>query len=141
MYRRNWKAGILPTAVFLAAATVLTKILVNLWNTAVAGKISWMVFSGGAFVGILVVGILSVLFPMLSRFENPFPVLLKNTVFLAMANLPRTMALGLLNAATVLLCAVYVLPVFFMPSLAALISSLFIEPMFRPFMPEEEEQT
>ena len=139
VYRRNWKAGILPTAVFLAAATVLTKILVNLWNTAVAGKISWMVFSGGAFVGILVVGILSVLFPMLSRFENPFPVLLKNTVFLALANLPRTLALGLLNAITVLLCAVYVLPLFFMPSLAALIGSLFIEPMFKPFMPAEAE--
>ena len=91
-----------------------------------------------AFVGILVLGILSVLFPMLSRFENSLGALLKNTVFLAMANLPRTLALGFLNAAAVLLCAVYVIPVFFLPSLAALIGSLFIEPMFKPFMPAEE---
>jgi uncharacterized membrane protein YesL len=138
VYRDNWKSGILPTVIFLTAATALTKILIGLWNTAVAGNLSWMVFSGAAFAGILVVGILSVLFPMLSRFENSFPALLKNTLFLSMANLPRTLALGLLNSTTVLLCAVYVLPLFFMPSLAALIGSLLIEPMFKPFMPAEE---
>ena len=139
VYRDNWKAGILPTVIFLAASWGLVKVLVALWNTAVAGRLPWMAFSGAAFVGILAVGILSVLFPMLSRFENPLPVLLKNTVFLALANLPRTLALGLLNTASVMLCAVYVLPVFFLPSLAALIGSLFIEPMFKPFMPAEEE--
>ena len=140
VYRQNWKAGILPTVVFLAAAAALTKALVGLWNAAVAGSISWMLFSGMAFVGVLAVGILSVLFPMLSRFENSFPVLLKNTVFLALANLPRTLALGLLNAVSVMFCAVFVLPLFFLPSLAALIGSLFIEPMFRPFMPEETSE-
>ena len=138
VYRENWKAGILPTAVFLAVLTLVTKALVALWNAAVAGGVSWMLFSGLAFVGVLVLGIVSVLFPMLSRFENPFPVLLKNTVFLALANLPRTLALGLLNAVTVLLCVRFVAPLFILPSLAALIGSLFLEPMFKPYMPSEE---
>ena len=138
VYRENWKAGILPTAVFLAVLTLVTKALVALWNAAVAGGVSWMLFSGLAFVGVLVLGIVSVLFPMLSRFENPFPVLLKNTVFLAMANLPRTIALGIINAAASLACAFFVLPLFFLPSLAALIGSLFIEPMFKPYMSSEE---
>ena len=138
VYRENWKAGILPTAVFLAVLTLVTKGLVALWNAAVAGGISWMLFSGLAFVGVLVLGMVSVLFPMLSRFENPFLGLLKNTVFLAMANLPRTIALGILNAASGLACAFFVLPLFFLPSLAALIGSVLIEPMFRPFMPAEE---
>ena len=138
VYRENWKAGILPTAVFLAVLTLVTKGLVALWNAAVAGGISWMLFSGLAFVGVLVLGMVSVLFPMLSRFENPFLGLLKNTVFLAMANLPRTIALGILNAAAGLACAFFVLPLFFLPSLAALIGSVLIEPMFRPFMPVEE---
>ena len=138
VYRENWKAGILPTAVFLAVLTLVTKALVALWNAAVAGGVSWMLFSGLAFVGVLVLGMVSVLFPMLSRFENPFLGLLKNTVFLAMANLPRTIALGILNAASGLACAFFVLPLFFLPALAALIGSLLIEPMFRPFMPAEE---
>ena len=138
VFRENWKAGVLPTGVFLAVLYLLIKVLVDLWNSAVAGTVSWKVFSGAAFVGILVLGILSVLFPMLSRFENAFPVLLKNTVFLSLANLPRTLVLGILNAAAGLLCAVYILPLFFLPSLAALIGSLLIEPMFKPYMPSED---
>ena len=139
VYRENWKAGILPTAVFLAVLTLVTKALVALWNAAVAGGVSWMLFSGLAFVGVLVLGMVSVLFPMLSRFENPFLGLLKNTVFLAIANLPRTIALGILNAAAGLACAFFVLPLFFLPSLAALIGSVLIEPMFKPYLPKVEE--
>ena len=139
VYRENWKAGILPTVFFLVSTGILGKVMIALWNSAVAGSLSWMAFSGIAFVGVLLAGILSILFPMLSRFENPFPVLLKNTLFLGLANLPRTLALGLLNTAAFLLCLVYILPLFFLPSLAALIGSLFIEPMFKPFMPAEAE--
>jgi len=138
VFRENWKAAILPTSVFLAVLFLLVKVLVALWNSAVAGVVSWMVFSGAAFAGTLILGILSVLFPMLSRFENAFPVLLKNTVLLAMANLPRTLVLGILNAATGLLCTFYILPLFFLPSLAALVGSLLIEPMFKPYMPSED---
>ena len=137
-FRSNWKAGIVPTVVFLGGIGILGKALIALWNSAVAGHISWMMFSGGAFVGILMLGILALLFPVLSRFENSLMGLLKNTVFLAMANLPRTLALGMLNAVTVFLCAVYIVPLFFLPALSALISTLFIEPMFKPYMPEED---
>ena len=137
VYRDNWKASILPTLVFLVGSSLLSKTLIALWNSAAAGNLPWMVFSGAAFVGILVLGILSILFPVLSRFDNSFLGLLKNTVFLAMANLPRTLALGFLNAVTVMLCAVFVIPLFFLPSLAALMGSLLIEPMFKPYMSEE----
>ena len=56
-----------------------------------------------------------------------------------MANLPRTVALGILNAAAGLACAFFVLPLFFLPSLAALIGSVLIEPMFKPYLPAVEE--
>lgn len=138
-YRGSWKAGIIPTAVFLGAGSLLGNTLIALWNSAVAGTLSWMVFSGAAFAGVLVLGILSLMFPVLSRFENSVAALLKNTVFLAMANLPRTLALGLLNAVTVLLCMAYVVPLFVLPALSALIGTLFIEPMFRPYMSIEED--
>lgn len=138
-FRENWKAGIVPTVVFLVLGFVLGKSIIGLWNSAVAGGIGWILFSGGAFVGVLAFGILSLLFPVLSRFENSVAGLLKNTLFLAMANLPRTLALGLLNAVTVFLCARFVVPLFFLPALAALMGTVFIEPMFRPFMPEETE--
>lgn len=138
VYKSNWKASLAPSLVFLIGLRVLTKGLVRLWNGAVAGTVNWMLFSGGAFAGVLVLGILSLMFPILSRFENSFSGLQKNTFFLGFANLPRTLALGILNAAAGMLCAFYVLPLFFLPSLAALIGSLLIEPMFKPYMPSED---
>ena len=138
VYKTNWKASVVPTLVFLFCISALTKALIALWNSAVAGTIGWMLFSGLSFVGVLVIGILSVLFPLLSRFENSLSGLLKNTVFLAMANMPRTLALGLLNTVSGLLCVFFILPLFFLPSLAALIGSLFLEPMFKPYMPSED---
>ena len=140
VYKENWKAGILPTVIFLLASGLLVRLAVMLWNAAVYEQISWTLFAAGAFLCVCVVGILSVLFPMLSRFENSLGTLLKNTVLLALANMPRTIALGLINAVTVLLCVRFVVPLAFLPSLAALIGSLLIEPMFRPYMPKENDE-
>lgn len=136
-FRNNWKSGILPTVVFLLAGTGLVKAVIALWNLAVAGSMSWLLFSAAAFVAVVLLGMLSVLFPILSRFENSFAALLKNTVFLSLANLPRTIILGAINAVCGLLCVRLVVPLFFLPSLAALFGSWLIEPMFKPFMEVE----
>ena len=139
VYKENWKISIVPTVLFLVAGSLLTKAMVGLWNSAVYGEISWMLFATGAFAGVLALGILSVLFPMLSRFENPTMVLVKNTVLLALANIPLTIALGFLNTVSLILCVWLVVPLFFLPSLACLIGSLFIEPMFKPYLPDSSE--
>lgn len=136
-FRRNWKAGIVPTLVFAAAMFLLVKLGILAWNSAVAGTISWMFFAGAMLVVMLMLGLLSILFPMLSRFENSTGDLLKNTCLLAFANMPRTLGLGVLNGVTVMLCIRFVVPIFFLPSLACLLGSLFIEPMFKPYMPED----
>lgn len=138
VFRTNWKAGILPTLVFLAAMAGLCHGMIQCWNGAVYGRISWMLFAGLAFAAVVLVGILSVLFPMLSRFENSLGALLRNTVILALANLPRTVVLGVVNTAAALMCVRFVFPLFFLPALAALIGSLLIEPIFKPYMPSEE---
>ena len=138
VFKDNWKAGIVPTVLFLILAFLLGKGMIGLWNAAVYGQISWMLFAAGEFLGVTALGILSVLFPVLSRFENSLGMLLKNTLFLALANLPRTILLGILSAAAVLLCARFVFPLFFLPSLGALIASVLVEPMFKPFLPEED---
>ena len=137
VFRRNWKAGILPTLVFLLAGWGLLKAAVALWNLAVAGTISWMLFAALTFVAVVLLGVLSVLFPVLSRFENSLGGLLKNTLFLALANLPRTAILGAVNIVAIFLCARIVVPLFFVPSLAAMLGSYLLEPMFKPYMNDE----
>ena len=135
-FRGSWKQGILPTVVVVAGFWALLKGMIALWNMAAVGQMSMMVFSGCALVGVLGVGILSLVFPVLSRFENSFGGLLRNALLLALANMPRTLGLGLVNAVAIFLCARFIVPLFFLPSLAALIGTLFIEPMFKPFMKE-----
>ena len=138
-FRQNLKPGLLPTVIFLALAALLGWTAIQLWNSAVYGDISWALFAGAALVLVVIVGIGSILFPVLSRFENSTARLFANTFRLGLANLPLTLGLGLVNTAAVLLCLRYIFPLFFLPSLSALISSLFIEPMLKPYMPAEEE--
>ncbi len=139
-YRQNWKASIAPTLVFWVAVCGLLYGLIQCWNAAVYAQISWGLFAGLALVAMVFVGMLSLLFPMLSRFDNGLADLLKNTVVLALGNAPRTLALGILNAFSAFLCVRYVLPLFFLPALAALIGTVLIEPIFKPYMPEKSEE-
>ena len=137
-FRQNLKPGIVPGILFLLAAAIMIRVGVFFWNQAVYGKLSWGVFAAAAFVLLMLTGMLSILFPLLSRFENTTLQLLGNTFRLGMAHLPLTMGLAVVNAAVIFLCVRYVVPVFFLPALGALLSTLFIEPMLRPYMPQED---
>jgi len=139
-YKENWKTGIVPSLVYLAVFAGLARIMIGLWNGVATGNGSWAVFAGVGLIAVLVLGVLGVMFPMMSRFENSVGVLLKNTVLLAMANLPRTLGLGIITLGSVILCARLIFPLFFLPALATLISTLYLEPMFKPYMPEEPEE-
>lgn len=137
VFRENWKAGILPTLAFLVLFYLLGKGMILLWNAAALGKLSWGLFSAGALLGLLALGTLSLLFPLLSRFENTTATQLKNTLLLGLANLPRTLGLGIVQGVAIYLCARFVFPLFFLPALTALVDSFLVEPIFRPFLPEE----
>ncbi len=139
VFKDNLKSGILPGLVSILLFYLLLKAVVGTWNAAATGALSFAVFAAAAFAAVLALGILALIFPVLSRFENSFFALLKNSLFLAMANLPKTMFLGILCAVSILLCLRFVFPLFFLPALASLISTLLIEPMFRPFMPEDSD--
>ena len=138
VFLENWKAGIVPTVLFLAVFAAAGWMMIRVWNAAATGAIAMGAFSVAIAVGVTVLGILSVLFPVLSRFENSTLGLLRNALLLALANLPRTFLLGALNAAAIWLCFRYIFPVFVLPALAALVGSRFLEPMFWPYMKSEE---
>ena len=137
-FRSNLKSSILPALVYLVIFGLGGWVLIQVWNAAVWEQVSFGAFSAAAFVVMLLLGILSVMVPMLSRFDNSFGGLLRNTVLLALANLPRTLGLGFVNALSILLCVRFIFPLFFLPALANLINTLFLEPMFKPYMGEEE---
>ena len=137
-FRSNLKSGFLPGIIYLVIFGFGAWGLIQVWNAAVWEKVSFAAFSAAAFVVMLLLGILSILFPMLSRFNNSLWALLRNTLLIGIVNLPRTLCLGLINALSILLCVKFIIPLFFLPALAALLSTLCIEPMFKPYMGEEE---
>lgn len=140
VFAANWRGGIVPGLLIGIFLFAIGSGVVMLWNGAVGGSVSWVLFSAGALGGVLAVGIASVVLPMLSRFENSLLGLLKNSFVLSLANAPRTLALGAVNTLAVFLCARFVFSLFFLPALAALIGSLFIEPMFKPYLPPEPKE-
>ena len=132
--KQNLKIGVLVTPVYLAVLLAGGWGVIQVWNAAVYGQISWALFAAAAFLGVFLLGILSLIFPMLSRFETGALQLLKNSLLLGIANLPRTLLLGIGQAAAFYLCARFIVPLFFLPAVAALLSGLFVEPMLKPFM-------
>lgn len=136
-FRKNFKAGILPGLLVVATGAGMGWLLIRVWNAAVAGSVSWMVFSASALVGLLMLGTLSLMMPMVSRFENSFAALVKNSVVLALGNAPRAVLLGLIDLGAIYLCVRFFFCLFFIPALAAVVGSLLIEPIFRPFMEEK----
>ena len=141
VFRDNLKAGILPGIMFLLLFWLLSRALIAAWNAAVAAALSWALFAAISLFGMIALGALGLVFPVLSRFENSFFGLLKNSLLLALANLPRTLGLGMLYAAGIFLCLRFIFLLFFLPALISLISTLLIEPMLRPFMPDEGKTT
>ena len=63
------------------------------------------------------------------------------SLLLALANLPRTVLLGFLSTVALLLCVRFVFPLFFLPALTTLLSTLAVEPMFRPFLNIENTES
>lgn len=136
-FRRNLRVGIPAALVVLAVEFAGYCGIIWLWNGAAAGKISWVLFSAAAFVAFVLVGVLALVFPLLSRFETSTGQLLSNSFRLGMANLPRTLGLSALHTLTFVLCIRYVIPLFFLPSMCMFFSSFLIEPILKPYMPEE----
>ena len=84
------------------------------------------------------VGMACWVFPVLSRFTLGFGALNGNTVRLALGNILRTLALGVLTLASAVLCARLILPLMFFPAIVALLWSYLLEPVFSKYSKRDE---
>ena len=138
-FRTNFKTGCLVMLPILLGGWLILRGMAGLFLSAAGGTGSWILFFAAGFMCLLLVGVVAVLFPLLSRFETGVGRLLGNALRLSMAHLPRTVALAVIHGLTIFACLRYVLPVLFLPAICMLVSSFLVEPMFRPYLPAEEE--
>lgn len=139
--KKNMRTGIPAGLLSLAAGWAGLKIWDWLGAAAADSEVGYALLWGFFVLLLVFVGMMSFLFPLLSRFETNLPRLFANCILLGMANLPRTAALSLLSAVSIWFCAWLWWPVIFVPCLTALAASFFIEPVFAPFLSSESEES
>ena len=110
-----------------------------LYALADTGSRNWgMIYVAFWVMLVLINGIMTYLFPVLSRFEFKVGGLITTCLRLSMAHLPSTLLLGFITTAAVIVVYVFIWPVLFVPCLWALAASLPLERIFRPYMQEQE---
>lgn len=113
--------------------------LVKLYGNSVAVTEGSTVITVALLLGVVVtVGVFCWVLPLLSRFTLSFGHLNATALKLALANMPRTLLLGIVTVIAAFLCIQFWLPFFFLPAVLALIWSLLLEPVFRKYMDETE---
>lgn len=93
-------------------------------ETAFAASAAWYL------VGIIPLGTACWLWPILSRFNMDFGNLNGSAFRLCLGKLPRTIVIILIVLECADLCLRYIFPAAFLPAVAALLVSLFTEPVF-----------
>lgn len=138
-FKREFK---LSTLAFLALGAVwaVCFFALRLFIGAVsASSLSFVAAVAGLFLMLLPTGVLCWAFPLLSRFGFDLKGLCTTAVKLSMAKLPSTLSMAMSAVLAVYLCLRFIVPVLFVPALLALFHAVFLERVFRQYMPETEE--
>lgn len=140
-FRRELKTASLATLLWGGAAAAL------LWSGQFIGTAiqepAPVLAAATVFVILLffVLGVMSWLFPLLSRFEFSFRALNRTARQFLIVHLPSSVLLVLLLTVSAWCCLRFLFPVCFLPCVEALLASLLVEKAFRKHLPQEPEES
>lgn len=135
-FRLNLRQGVLATLAVLLPAFLLQLGWRMCRAAAPSAPYGYAVLAGYSLLMVLPLGVVLYLFPLLGRFTFSTGDLFRTAARLTLVHLPTAVALSVLTAAAAMLCLQFVLPLFFLPALVALVSSLWLEKIFRRYAPE-----
>lgn len=134
-FKENLKVGVLATLICGAAVLALTAgyLVMRANRNSQQGYIMYAAY----YVALMLpAGVLCYLFPLLGRFAFGVRQLFVVAFELAVRHLPSTVILVLMTAEAVAFGLERWWPVLFMPAVIALLSSLFLERIFKKYSPE-----
>lgn len=137
-FRRELKTAV-PAALLWGAALAAV-----LWGGHLVGTVIQEpvpVLAATAVIALLlffVLGTISWLFPLLSRFEFSFGALNRTAAQFFIVHLPSSILLAVLLAASAWACWRFLFPVRFLPCVEVLLASFLVERAFRKHMPPED---
>lgn len=131
-FRAEFKPATLATLLFggLLALVWLGYTLMGLAFAESGADLAQVGLAAYAVLGLFVLGYLSWLFALLARFEYRFGALCRTAWQFTLVHLPRTAALAVSLAVSAWLCLQFIVPLFFIPCMQALLASRLIEPAF-----------
>lgn len=137
-FRSNFKQAAVISVILSLVAVLLGVDAYIMYQLALSGQRS------GAFYTIFIILLIFeaawalYIFPYIARFENTTKQVLKNTAYIAVANLPRTVVMVVALGAVVL--TVYLFPAILVviPAAFMLLINLLMEKVFRKYMSEED---
>ena len=133
-FKENFKVGALTSLIVAAIAAALVYLHSLAYNAA-AQDTSWTVFYYCyTFLLLLPLGAACYVFPVLSRFEMGVSALVTNSLKLAIAHLPSTIAMGAWLWLMQMLFLRWPVTFLFLPGLTAVFQSLLLERIFAPYM-------
>lgn len=139
--RANFKVALPAGLVVAAAGYGMAKLHGFLYDGALAGdRALFMLYVAYWIFFVVVCGMAAYIFPVLSRFTFGVGGLLLTSVKLALAHPLTTLLLGLLTGGCVLLCIGFWMWLVWLvlPYVWALLASLLLEPVFKPYMEERK---
>lgn len=137
-FKENFKQGFVINLIFIIIYLVL---YVDIQFAKQMTGNTATIFSG-IFFGLIILAIAVNMhvYPYLSRFEVTIKQLFKNSFFLAMRHLPSTIFMMIILGAGLFLTWIIPITLFFTPALVVLLQSLFIERIFKKYMPEKSDK-
>ena len=132
-FRRELRGSIPSTLLWTAVLGGLYFLVRSFTASAEGTNVNLMIAYSMVIFLALVVGFASWVFPLLSRFTFGFASLNLTALRLAMAHLPRTIALAAVNIAAIWVCLRFLMPVMIVPGFAGLLSAYILEPVFKPY--------
>lgn len=140
-YFRTLKRELVPSLLSFLIWAVIIGIAFTLVRTFTTNAdpttFNLVIAYASVFLLVLVVGIASWVFPLLSRFTFSVVDLNLTAFRLAIAYLPRTIALGVCTSITIWICLQFWIPLMAAPGIYGLLWAYILEPVFKKF---EEEQ-
>ena len=108
-------------------------------NSVAVNNVSIALTTALLLVLTVVIGVGCWVLPLLSRFSFGFGGLQATAVKLSVGNLPRTMLMGILTVCAGYVCIRFWVPFLFLPAVLCVVWGWLLEPVFRRYMPQEED--
>lgn len=138
-YKMNFKQGAILGAMLGAIITLLSFDFQYAYRLMEAEqKMGNVMLIGSLSITIILLGVVMVIFPLLSRFTMGTKQLLKSSLYIAFRHLPSTLIILVIVVATAVGLYVLIPAVFILPSVCAFLCSFPMEKVMKRYMPKPE---